>query len=148
MPNERQEIATFNTRVAAVQCSYSVIFSGEKLSKRTIDRFMGQEFLRDVFDASGEVEINPRLFAFLARGIVKRQKELDERIGALLRVPIEKNDPLFVGIIRAGAFELMYRADVPAKVVISEYIRVAEAFLPESKISAVNAVLDKIKPAS
>lgn len=145
MPNERQETATFNTRVAAVQCSYSVIFSGEKLSRAVIDRFMGQDFLKDAFDTQAEVEINRGLFLFLVRGIVRRHGELDARIGALLRVPIEKNDPLFIGILRAGAFELLHRPDIPPKVAISEYVRVAEAFLPDSKIGTVNAVLDKMK---
>ena len=45
-------------------------------------------------------------------------------------------------ILRAGAFELMYRKDVPARVVISEYVDVAHGFYGEDEPGLVNAVLD------
>jgi len=147
MSDKIQEMATFYTRVASVQCSYSVIFSGEKLSQAVLERFSSQEFLRDIFDMSGDVLINMRLFVFLVRGIIRRRAEIDLRLGELLRVPVSKNDPLFVGILRAGAFELLYRPNVPRGAVISEYVKIAEAFLVDSKIATVNAVLDNVKPS-
>ena len=45
-------------------------------------------------------------------------------------------------MLRAGAFELDRRPDIPARVVISEYVDVANAFLDRDETGMVNAVLD------
>ena len=47
-------------------------------------------------------------------------------------------------ILRAGAFELTTRPDVPIKVVISEYVDIAHAFYAGHESKLVNAVLDRI----
>ena len=46
--------------------------------------------------------------------------------------------------LRAGAYELRARKDVPARVVIKEYVDVAGAFFGPTESGMVNAVLDKI----
>jgi N utilization substance protein B len=54
-------------------------------------------------------------------------------------------------ILRSGAYELGHRSDVPARVVISEYVDVANAFYEGDVPAMVNAVLDtlakKLRPA-
>ena len=47
-------------------------------------------------------------------------------------------------ILRAGAYELMYRKDVPARAAISEYVDVAHSFYEGDEPGMVNAVLDKL----
>ena len=47
-------------------------------------------------------------------------------------------------ILRAGAYELAFRKDVPARAVISEYVAVARAFYDGEEIGMVNAVLDRM----
>jgi len=47
-------------------------------------------------------------------------------------------------ILRAGAWELDKRRDIPARVVISEYVDVAHAFVEESETGMINAVLQQI----
>ena len=47
-------------------------------------------------------------------------------------------------ILRAGAFELMFRKDVPARVVITEYVDVTHGFYGEDEPGLVNAVLDAV----
>jgi N utilization substance protein B len=47
-------------------------------------------------------------------------------------------------ILRAGAYELMFRDDIPARAVISEYVDVARAFYDGEQPGFVNAVLDKL----
>jgi N utilization substance protein B len=46
--------------------------------------------------------------------------------------------------LRAGAFEIIYRPDVPIAVAISEYVDVARAFYDGDEPKMVNAVLDRI----
>jgi N utilization substance protein B len=45
-------------------------------------------------------------------------------------------------VLRAGAYELMHRPEVPARVVVNEYVNVAGAFLDREETGMVNAVLD------
>ena len=52
--------------------------------------------------------------------------------------------PLMRAVLRAGAYELKKRRDVPAKVVIKEYVDVAAAFLARDEVGMVNAVLDAL----
>ena len=47
-------------------------------------------------------------------------------------------------ILRAGAFELLARGDVPARVVINEYVEIAHAFFSGKEPGMVNGVLDRI----
>jgi len=46
--------------------------------------------------------------------------------------------------LRAGAYELDHRRDVPARVVVSEYVDVAHAFVDREETGMANAVLDAI----
>ena len=47
-------------------------------------------------------------------------------------------------MLRAGAYELDHRRDVPARVVVSEYVDVANAFVDRDETGMVNAVLDQL----
>ena len=47
-------------------------------------------------------------------------------------------------ILRAGAYELLARIDVPTGSVISEYVDVAKAFYDKREASFVNGLLDSI----
>src|SRR6266446_2131818 len=46
--------------------------------------------------------------------------------------------------LRAGAYELGHRPDVPGRVVVSEYVDVANAFVDREETGMVNAVLDQL----
>ena len=47
-------------------------------------------------------------------------------------------------ILRIGTFELMYRQEVPFKVVINEAIVLAKSFAEQDSHKFVNGVLDKV----
>ena len=51
---------------------------------------------------------------------------------------------LLRAFLRAGAFELAARRNVPAGVVINEYVALAHAFLSSDEAGFVNAVLDRL----
>ncbi|MFY8152690.1 MAG: transcription antitermination factor NusB, partial [Hyphomicrobiales bacterium] len=71
---------------------------------------------------------------------------LDPRINEALATgwPLKRIDAILRAILRAGAYELQERTDVPPKVAINEYVDVAHAFLDRDEAGMVNAVLDKI----
>lgn len=58
--------------------------------------------------------------------------------------PLKRIEALLRAVLRAGAYELDARGDVPARVVISEYVDVAQAFVDREETGMVNAVLDTL----
>ena len=58
--------------------------------------------------------------------------------------PLKRIDAILRAVLRAGAYELEHRKDVPARVVVSEYVDVAHAFVEREETGMVNAVLDQI----
>ena len=53
-------------------------------------------------------------------------------------------DKAMLQILRAGAYELVARADVPKATAISEYVDVAKAFFDDREAKFVNGILDAV----
>jgi N utilization substance protein B len=77
---------------------------------------------------------------------VREQTRLDPLIDAALNRgwPLKRIETILRAVLRAGAYELACRADVPARVVIAEYIDIAAAFVDDEETGMVNAVLDQL----
>ena len=85
-------------------------------------------------------------FRDIITGVVRDQKQLDPLIDEALSKgwPLKRIDAILRAVLRAGAYELQHRKDVPGRVVISEYVDVANAFVDRDETGMVNAVLDQI----
>ena len=85
-------------------------------------------------------------FREIITGVVADQRELDPAIDAALSAgwPLARVDATLRAILRSGAFELAHRTDVPGRVVITEYVDVANAFYEGEVPAMVNAVLDTL----
>ena len=53
-------------------------------------------------------------------------------------------DSILRAILRAAAYELKERRDVPARVIINEYVDVAHAFFGGDEPAVVNGILDAV----
>ena len=75
-----------------------------------------------------------------------RRAELDGYIAAALTPdwPLERLEIILRSILRAGAYELLARPEVPAKVAISEYLDIAHAFFAGKEPGLINGVLDRL----
>ena len=91
-----------------------------------------------------EAEVD--FFDDLVSGVDARSEELDGLIAARLpeEWPLNRLDKPMRQILRAGAYELAARIDVPTGTVISAYIDVAKAFYEKRETSFINAVLDGV----
>ena len=67
-------------------------------------------------------------------------------IGAAARAALMRREiaAILRAVLRAGSYELEHRMDIPARVVVSEYVDVAHAFVENDEAGMVNAVLDQI----
>ena len=131
-------------RLSAVQALYQMDVGGSSLA----DVLAEFEAFRLGAELDGEQyrEADPAWFRDLVKGVVAEQRILDPVIHRSLVAgwPLKRIDTTLRAILRAGAFELMRRKDVPARVVISEYMDVARAFYEEDEPRMVNGVLDKL----
>ena len=130
-------------RLAAVQALYQMDMAETDLNE-VIDEFKTHRLTSDAEDgavAGGDVEH----FVRVLNGVVKRQLELDPMIDQQLATGwrLLRVDAILRAILRAGGFELLELTDVPARVVISEYIDVARAFFEGDEPRVVNGVLDQ-----
>ncbi len=69
----------------------------------------------------------PPIFAISSDGVVREQRRLDPQIDAALHRgwPLKRIEAVLRAVLRAGAYELACRPDVPARVVTAEYVDVA-----------------------
>ncbi len=131
-------------RLAAVQALYQMDLAGTGLNE-----IMAQ------FEShwlGGEVEgvkyrpAEAAYFRDIVNGVVREQARLDPQIDAALARgwPLKRIETVLRAVLRAGAYELAFRKDVPARVVTAEYVDVAGAFVDEQETGMVNAVLDEL----
>jgi transcription antitermination protein NusB len=131
-------------RLAAVQALYQHEMEGTPVA-RLLHEFhhhrLGATIDEDEY-ADAEVDF----FDDLVKGVAARGAELDSLIEARLAEgwSLARLDKSMKAILRAGAYELAARADVPTGSVISEYVDVAKAFYDRRETGFVNAVLDGI----
>ncbi len=131
-------------RLAAVQALYQMDMAqtglNEVIAEFTEDRIPNAEVDALIGGADGV------FFADILRGVVRRQRDIDPSIDKTLATGwrLVRVDSILRAILRAAMFELLERSDVPARVVINEYINVAHAFFIEDEPRVVNGVLDKL----
>ena len=133
-------------RVAAVQALYQIEFT-HALPSAVIEEFSRHRFADPGGDESQVPDkVDAALFADIVGGAAARLGDLDAMVSPLLAEGwrIERIDPVLRACLRAGAFELAARADVPAKVAITEYVGVARRFFGGGEPGVVNAVLDQL----
>ncbi|KAB0680713.1 transcription antitermination factor NusB [Aureimonas leprariae] len=131
-------------RLAAVQALYQMDVGGTGLLE-TVAEYettrLGQEI-----DGETYREADAAWFRDIVSGVVRSQKTLDPMIHTSLTAdwPLSRLDTTLRAILRAGAYEVLNRKDVPTAVIVSEYVDVARAFFAEEEPRLVNAVLDRI----
>lgn len=85
------------------------------------------------------------LFRDIIKGVIEHQVALDRAADRILADswPLARIEALLRAVLRAGFYELTKTPDVPVKVVVSEYVDIASAFLDKEEVGMTNAVLDR-----
>jgi N utilization substance protein B len=139
MTNDSRADARRSARLAAVQALYQMEMSGAG-SLEVAEEFAAYRF------AELPVAPDAEFFKTIVDGVPRHQMEIDRGIAASLSQSwkLERVDSILRAILRCGVFELVARRDVPAKVVIDEYVAVANAFFGGDEPGFVNGALDTI----
>jgi N utilization substance protein B len=131
-------------RLAAVQALYQMDITGTPLPDVLTEfelHWIGREI-----EGVEMKEAEEEFFRDIVSGVVKHQVEIDRRIDETLAEgwPLARVEAVLRAGLRAGGYELLRRKDVPAKVVISEYVDVIRAFYEGEETGMANAVLDRM----
>ena len=131
-------------RLAAVQALYQ-----HEMEETPIARLL-HEFHQHRLGATIEgveyADAEVDFFDDVVSGVHARTAELDGLISARLAEgwALTRLDRPMRQILRAGAYELLARKDVPTGSIISEYVDVAKAFYDKKEAAFVNGLLDAV----
>ena len=120
-----------NPRVIVVQKLYSHYLN--KDSELIFPKHRYKKFIKDVVN-----------------GTIERKELIQDLMNKKLKNDISDNktELMIKLMIMAAIYEFMYMHKTPVKVVISEYLKVADFFVQDSQKGFLNAILDKISKVS
>lgn len=130
-------------RIASVQALYQMDVS-QTTSKAVISEFQNHRFGYN--DEVDMVEADEAFFEDIVKGVVRTQKDIDADIMSFLpeKWPLRRLNLTLRSLLRAGVYELTWRPDVPALVIIKEYVSIAADFFDGKEPGMVNGILDKV----
>ena len=132
-------------RLLAVQALYQMVV-GDQSAGKVLQEFIQHRIDEDI-EGLKHASVNRELLAELIEGVAAKSDELDDMIAAVLdeEWTLDRLEILMHALLRAATFELAERLEVPARVVISEYVDLANAFFDKGRETAfVNALLDRL----
>lgn len=131
-------------RLAAVQALYQMELTGgtpEAVLQEFLDHRLGENL-----EGLSLGQADQALFGDLLRGVALEAEALDDMLSAVLVEgwPVERLETLLRIILRAGAYELGFRLEIPARVTITQYVNLAQAFFEGREPGMANGVLDRL----
>ena len=126
-----QNEALQNPRVIVIQKLYSNHLN--KDSDITFPKHRYKKFIKDVVN-----------------GTIERKEVIENLMEKDLKNDINENktELIIKLMIMAAIYEFMYMHKTPVNVVISEYLKVSDFFVENSKKNFLNAILDKVSKVS
>ena len=118
--------SSLNPRVIVIQKLYSHHMNKDSLITYPKHRY--KKFIKDV-----------------VKGTIERKELIQDLIDKELNENINKNKTELIIrlMIMAAIYEFMFMHKTPVKVVINEYLKVADFFIKDSQKGFLNAILDK-----
>jgi len=147
-PASTPEIKSANqrgaARLAAVQALYQMDIGGAGVLEIVAEYEAHR--LGNEIDGEQYRPADAAWFRAVVSGVVENQRALDPviRSGLTEDWPLSRVDATLRAILRAGAWELSSKKDVPVAVIVNEYVDVARAFFEGEEPKIVNAVLDRL----
>lgn len=139
--DETARAPRMRARLASVQALYQMDLTQRDLAE-VLEEFLGHRFDSvEIYEGADR-----QFFRDLVSGAVGSQAEIDGEIGRHLAEGwrLARIDSILRAILRSGVYEIIGRADVPARVVINEYVEIAHDFFEGEEPRVVNGVLDRV----
>jgi N utilization substance protein B len=123
-----------NARKVVVQALYQWQMTGQSLSD------IEQQFV----DEDRLANVQKSYFRELFHSIPEKLDEIDEAMKTFVDRPVDLIDPVERAILRLGIYELLYRPEMPYRVVLNESINLAKCFGADGSHKYINGILDKV----
>jgi len=123
-----------HAREKALQALYQWQLSGEDLD------WIKDHYMEEQGVASGD----PEYFLELLYKIPSTVTELDDTYRKYMQNFEDNLDPIECNILRIATYELIYRPEIPYKVIINEAVRLAKSYGADEGYKFVNGVLDPL----
>ena len=131
-----------NARVVAVQVIFQYYFSRSdiKIIIKEIES-LNEDSLKERLS-----NFDKKLFDKIVLGVCKNEKNIQDLIEKNLSEnwDYERLDPTMKAIISLGLFELSFCLETPHKVIINEYVSIANLFFSKVNTGFINGILDKL----
>jgi N utilization substance protein B len=124
-------------RVAARRNAVQALYQWE-MNQQEIDRVIG-EFQAERTELQ---KADQEYFCDLLRGVARHREALAARLAPFLNRPFDQLDPVERAVLLLASWELLYRPELPWRVVVNEAIELAKMFGAEQSHRFVNGVLD------
>ena len=130
MKNDK-ELTENSPRIIVIQKLYGHHLNKE--SKLIFPKHRYKKFIKDIVN-----------------GTIERKELIQDLMNRELKDDINENktELMIKLMIMAAIYEFMFMHKTPVKVVISEYLKVADFFIQDSQKGFLNAILDKASKAS
>jgi transcription antitermination protein NusB len=132
----------------AVQIFYQHEFFNRERKLEEIKEELIENYLLDSQHqtTSYRKEIDESFLNILVTGLSLEINTIDAEISEFLKGDwsLDKLEDVTLQILRVAAFELKNLSDIPAKVVIGEYVDIAASFFDNKRLTFVNATLDAL----
>jgi len=131
-------------RLAAVQVLYEIAQTG-KPAAEALGEFIEFRIGHEV-DGERFVAADITLLTAIVRGADAERAQIDQMIDAAVRPPLERQriELLLRMILTAGTWELLRNHEMPAAVILAEYVAIATAFYGGPEPGLMNGVLDRV----
>ena len=133
--NDKIIKARHNARKFAIQAIYQWQINSSFYSELEVQFKTSNSYIKHV-DWS--------LFELLVKGVIANRENLDNLFIEFLPGKINQVNQVEKSILRVGCFELQNCLETPYKVIISEYVDLANDFGAERGEKFVNGVIDKV----
>jgi N utilization substance protein B len=124
-------------RLGAVQALYQMDLAHTDVSE-VLAQFESRTSGVD-FEGGDCGEADFKFLRDILEGVVREQNTIDPKIAECLAPgwPLDRLDSTLRAILRAAAYEIMFRRDVPARAIISEYLDIAHAFFGAEELDSL-----------
>lgn len=138
-------------RELALKILYSLPPGGADVEDILAEFWRNFRFREDVLgepfeEVTDQVPYEVRRFTEdLVRGVAAHTEEIDRLIGQLsTNWSVDRMARVDLAILRLGGYELLFRTDIPANVVINEAIEIGKRYGTRETPAFINGILDKI----
>ena len=132
-----------SARLFAVQILFEMEINGKKINN-ILER-LTDEYLIEISRLNKTEKADKNHLIKILKGVTKNQKDIDLDIkDNLIGWSLSRIDSVSRAILRSALYELRECNDIPAKVIINEYIEISKSFFEGEEPNFINGILDKI----